>query len=329
VAPPGQLAAVDATSPANAWAVGDAGGQTLAERWEGAEWKTVATAAPGDSSRLFGVTSLASDDAWAVGSWDQGTGHHGLAEHWDGQSWTQVPNTSRGDLNAIDSDPEGGIWTVGAGPFLARWTGTTFKPYSRPASIEEGELHGVKVVGRRDAWAVGARETESGGVHDIALILRWNGRVWGLVTNPEIPGDAHELWAVDATGSNDVWAVGSQETDDGPRALILHSDGTRWTVIPAPNPGPAGDELFGVTATAPNDAWAVGAYDDGTTEHPLSMHWDGTSWKLVRADDAPGSPAADAFNAVSASGQHDLWAVGLQGPDDASLQPLMERAACQ
>src|ERR1041384_1184996 len=120
----GELSAVHVSSPTDAWVGGDAGGQALAERWDGAEWATVPAAAPGDASRLFGVTAVSSDDAWAVGSWDVGASDHGLIEHWDGQAWTQFPTTAVNDLNAVDSSPTGGVWAVGVGPYLARWTGT-------------------------------------------------------------------------------------------------------------------------------------------------------------------------------------------------------------
>src|SRR2546427_8626105 len=107
VAIPGELAAVDVSSPTDAWAVGDAGGVTLAERWDRGAWATVPAATPGDASRLLGVTALSADDAWAVGSWDQGAEDHGLIEHWNGQAWTQVPTTAVADLNAVDSSPTG------------------------------------------------------------------------------------------------------------------------------------------------------------------------------------------------------------------------------
>src|SRR5947207_5093252 len=99
---PGELSALHVASPTDAWAVGDAGGEALAERWDGLEWHTGVAVTPGDASRLFGVTASTADDAWAVGSWDQGPNHHGLIEHWDGQAWNQVPTTALADLNAVD-----------------------------------------------------------------------------------------------------------------------------------------------------------------------------------------------------------------------------------
>ena len=99
---PGELAAVRAVGPNAAWAVGDAGGLTLAERWNGVSWTAVPTPAPGDSSTLFGLTAFAADDAWAVGAFDQGTAHHSLIEHWNGHTWSRSFTEGRVDLNGVD-----------------------------------------------------------------------------------------------------------------------------------------------------------------------------------------------------------------------------------
>jgi hypothetical protein len=71
----------------------------------------------------------------------------------------------------------------------------------------------------------------------------------------------------------------------------------------------------------------VGGRNDGSAEHPLVEHWDGVSWKVVAAEDAPGSPAADALLALAGTSYRDMWAVGLQGPADDQLQPLVEYPA--
>ena len=60
---PGELSALHVASPTDAWAVGDAGGEALAERWDGLEWHTGVAVTPGDASRLFGVTASTADDA--------------------------------------------------------------------------------------------------------------------------------------------------------------------------------------------------------------------------------------------------------------------------
>lgn len=324
VTPPGELSAVAALSPSDVWAVGDAGGKALAMRYDGVSWAEVPVFAPGDSSTLLGISAVSSSDVWAVGAADRGASHIGLVEHWDGSSWTRVPITAPGDLNDVDfSSPTNG-WAVGGGPFLARWDGVSWSATPSPP-IEGGEAHQVVALSPTDVWAAGAREVESGGEHDETMLLHWDGAVWSLSDNP-VDSRQQEVWAIDAVSPTDIWAVGEQERLDGRQhVLTLHYDGRSWTEIPARNPGTAGQELVGVVAIASNDVWAVGTYDDGVAEHPMAQHWDGTRWRLVRAEDAPGSPAADSLLAVDASSRTNVWAVGLAGPSDAELQPLVER----
>lgn len=325
VAQPGVLSAVAAISPTDVWAVGDAGGQALAEHWNGSQWTVVPTFAPGDSSSLLGIDALAPNDVWAVGGAERGGRPGGLIEHWDGSSWTRVPSTAPGELNDIDfSSPNDG-WAVGAGPYLARWDGSEWAPTPAPP-IEGGEAQQVVAFAPNDVWAVGAREVEGGGgEHDETMLLHWDGNVWTLQGNPATTY-AQGIWAVDALSPSDIWAVGEQETANGQRVLTLHYDGSTWSVVPARNPGTAGQELVGVVAIAANDVWAVGTYNDGTAEHPMAQHWNGTRWRLVPVEDAPGSPALDSLLAVDASSRGDVWAVGLGGASDAELQPLVERA---
>ncbi len=85
---------VSAGSADDVWAVGytgqcgHGGGKctTVAMHWNGSTWTVAST--PDPSSRylnaLLGVTVIAGDDVWAVGSTDFGST---LIEHWDGSHW--------------------------------------------------------------------------------------------------------------------------------------------------------------------------------------------------------------------------------------------------
>ena len=64
---PGLLAAVAALSPADVWAVGEAGGEALVEHWDGSAWATLPAPSPGDSASLLGISALAPDDVWTAG----------------------------------------------------------------------------------------------------------------------------------------------------------------------------------------------------------------------------------------------------------------------
>jgi hypothetical protein len=108
---------------------------------------------------------------------------------------------------------------------------------------------------------------------------------WEVVPNPS----PAQLFGVDATGSNDVWAAGNSN--------IEHWNGSSWSV-----------SLFhygifsSVTAVSAHDAWAV-----GTGGGPLAFHWDGATWTEV---DPPGQGS---FGDVDAVSSNDVWAVGSGG----------------
>src|SRR5207247_6321781 len=73
---------VVAISATDAWAVGVGTlGEALTYHWDGAVWTSVANPSGG---QLFGVTSSASTDVWAVGV--SGYPYQGLALHWNGSA---------------------------------------------------------------------------------------------------------------------------------------------------------------------------------------------------------------------------------------------------
>ena len=128
-----------------------------------------------------------------------------------------------------------------------------------------------------------------------------------------------------SAGPSDVWAVGYAAGVGGLQeaALIEHWNGSVWAVVdPSPNPGAQWNELDGVVALSATDAWAVGYSKGGFgPAHVLVEHWNGVEWNLVEAPN-PGT-GWNQLAAVSASGPHDVWAVGWQ-QGQASMQPLIE-----
>src|SRR5437868_6734376 len=89
--PHGQLHAVTATSPRNAWAVGTLGGKhTLVEHWNGSSWRVQASPNESTYNYLYGVSATAASNAWAVGYSQNSVGcgscSRTLIEHWNGSS---------------------------------------------------------------------------------------------------------------------------------------------------------------------------------------------------------------------------------------------------
>jgi hypothetical protein len=138
------------TAKANCWAVGDSGNlngkkqfqHNEALRWNGKHWATVKTPNPDKmSDELFGVTCVAAQDCWAVGTFGN---HPGLNEamHWNGTKWSLVHAVNGGG------------------------TGKTTR----------NDLASVRCTSHSNCWAVGYSQTD--GRPDANQILQWNGTNW-------------------------------------------------------------------------------------------------------------------------------------------------------
>jgi hypothetical protein len=115
-----QLSSVEAISPTNVWAVGDAvnvadpsGAASLIEHWNGTAWSIVSSPSPGTGGALNGVTASSATDVWAVGSYTP-TGSstaQTLTLNWNGTAWSTVasPNASTGAsiLTSVSTTPGG------------------------------------------------------------------------------------------------------------------------------------------------------------------------------------------------------------------------------
>ena len=172
-------------------------------------------------------------------------------------------------------------------------------------------MSGIAAISDDDVWGVGFFQDVRATDHTLAE--HWDGAAWSVVPSPDA-GQASQLIAAAAVATNDVWAVGVEETrnDAQQRTLTEHWDGTSWIVVPSPNPPTAGSftELTAVTAIASDDVWAAGWSENeaqGTTD-PLFEHWDGSSWAIV-----PGGATTARFLflwGISAASADDIWAVG-------------------
>jgi hypothetical protein len=114
---------VGATSASNAWAVGEVTAgtseQTLVLHWNGAAWKQVASPDPGGPANdnvLDGVAATSTNNAWAVGTYENGTRQSAIILHWNGRKWAHVatpnPGTSNG-LFGVAATSASNAWAVG------------------------------------------------------------------------------------------------------------------------------------------------------------------------------------------------------------------------
>jgi len=238
------LTGVADISPTDAWAVGQVNvglaqpGQVI-EHWDGTQWSVFQgpTFAPDAEPLLNGVTAVAANDIWAVGS----LLNHDLSvlnflfEHWDGRSWTATTIES-GDafLMAVSADAANDAWAVGfAGPendtsrtLVMHWDGTSWKTVASPSvGIGANQLNGVLALGPDDVWAVGfstATATPPPGQDEVpskTLIEHYDGTSWSVVTSPNVGPNtqyqSNKLQGRAAVSSTDIFAFGSYPAANG------------------------------------------------------------------------------------------------------------------
>ncbi len=240
-------------------------------------WRVMTSPAPGQAS-LNAVSATSAKDAWAVGSYDLGSGARTLIEHWNGSAWKV----------ARSPDPAG-------------------------HATETDSLEGVVALSKNNAWAFGSYEKTTTDFR--TLIVHWNGSSWSVVKSPDAGPGENVLGAAAAVSPKDIWAVGYQRLDDGVRkTLTEHWNGRSWIIAPSPRPGSASAEslLFGAAASA-GRVWAVGTADTASFGRTLAIAWAGGHWSTA-ATVSPGQ--GDRFlQAVAAPSKGYALAVGsyLQG----------------
>jgi hypothetical protein len=326
---PGALHAISAFSPTDIWAVGSyytatpsgSAEQTLTLHWNGSNWAVVPSPnASTFNNILTGVTVVAPNDAWAVGSYNTPLGVvFTLVMHWNGTQWSLVthPDPAHNGsqvLHDVTARAANDVWAVGewdAGitqVLIEHWNGSAWDIVE---ADQVGVLYGVSVVSAANVWAVGTR-------YGVTLVLRWNGTSWAVVPSPNGSPDGNLLIDATVTTANDIWAVGYQYTNGQPtQTLAEHWDGTAWTIVLGPLVDPTGAVLQAVDAVASNDIWAVGSHGN---QQPLVEHWDGQGWQAVPAEN--GGSTLSQLGAVAALGSADVWAVGWLWNN--GLQPLVE-----
>lgn len=163
-----QLAAVDATGQADAWAVGSATSDIqnapllpLALRWTGTGW--VSTTLPAAAGTvLTGVDARTPSDVWTVGSSANADGTQPYVAHFDGVAWRRVATptlTGGGELTDVVALSPSTVVAVGrsnGAPLVLRWDGTSWTRQATPGSANPF-LTGAAPSGPHAVWAVGYR----------------------------------------------------------------------------------------------------------------------------------------------------------------------------
>src|SRR5262249_18094481 len=280
------LNGVRAESPTDIWAVGESapgislatgGARPLILHWDGHTWARVASPSPGTGAVLNAVRTVSATDAWAVGSFGDGTTGRPLILRWNVRKWAQVtsphPGTD-GALSRMAATTASNAWAVGAffngtadRSLILHWNGQKWAQVASPnpsGPTRHTFLNGIaadSVSGK--AWAAGFYNN---GTTDKTLILAWNGKKWAQQATPS-PGSS-VLESAATTGAGNTWAVGVYASGTARASLTLHWAGPRWAQVASPNPG-SGNFLNAVAASSAGNAWAVGQFasNDGTDQN--------------------------------------------------------------
>jgi hypothetical protein len=261
-----------------AWAVGyfvnaNYKQRTLIQHYDGSDWTVVSSPNPGDRQNiLYGVAALSRKDVWAVGGTQDANGlWHALAEHWDGDEWTVVP-------------------TVDAGS-----TGNLFYAVSATSSTSvfaTGQLAGASFPNG-------------------ALLERWDGSRWSVVSSPTDPGGTDMSLGVTADGSM-VSLVGDRESSTAPyTTFVAAGNGSGVSLVGTPNVTSGENDLFGAATAPGGSTWAVGWYIDPSSGNHQTLVEQGVAglWTVVPSPSP--STGDNGLASVAAIPGGGLWAVGV------------------
>src|SRR6185437_13740198 len=97
------LTSISARSASDIWAVGSTddgtGVQTVILHWTGSSWHRKLSPNPAGaagSNVPSGVTATSAGNAWAVGTFSNGTVGRTLILHWNGRTWARVASPNPG-----------------------------------------------------------------------------------------------------------------------------------------------------------------------------------------------------------------------------------------
>jgi hypothetical protein len=289
---------VDASTPPNPTTV-----TIIAQHWDGAAWTNVAMTQPaGNYGYLFGVTAIATNNVWAVGTYyNFGIGgYQTLVEHWDGVSWLQTPSSN---TNTADN-----------------------------------ELIDVSAFSSTDVWAVGEQSPALGVPPFFSLAQHWDGAAWTTLTTPNLGpgGSSNDILGVNALEAGHAVGVGFGNYIGGssPRMGVAWDlrTGSPSAASFESGPGTGDNALLGV-ARGGAGVWAVG-YSRPTTaiNSPrqtmvFPATWNATShtltWSPIGVSDSP-SGIDNALIGVTAISPYAFWAVGYDVSGASVAQTLTE-----
>jgi len=270
-----RLRSIWGTSSKDVFAVGDVvdgDSWTAIVHWDGLEWKPMevlygstskypTSKVPPSSPSLRQIWGSASNDVWALGSYD--------VLHWNGMAWSitlrteEFPDST--ELQSLSGSRSDGVYVVAAQDVspsghqttILKWNGTAWaKHYPTIPWTQTSPVPKLWQSGPDDVYLTLSSPAVPGSV------LHWAGAQWHTLKIGDAASAITSIWG---TGPSDLYALSEQGA--------YHWDGTQWTSVPD---APGGYLIKGNSA---DDIFVVGKSSDdkGST----ITHWDGRYWSVI------------------------------------------------
>jgi len=266
--------------------------RTLAERWNGTQWRIEPTPNPAGSSTtmLNGITCSSRRACTAVGSAVAGKITVPLVERWNGSRWSIVktphpPGAIGSDLQGVSCPASNECIAVGGESisstvslgFAERWNGSRWTLAGEFRVGAHAFLLSVSCSSATRCTAVGGHVVNT---TFLPLAERWASGVWRRQATP----GKGALLSVSCPAISDCTAVGSQTNQPNQPTLAMQWNGSRWKTQSAPEPPHSTNALLkGVSCTAVTSCEAVGSAlqsTDVTVTVTIADLWNGKSWTL-------------------------------------------------
>jgi hypothetical protein len=206
----GGVAALSASSPRNAWAVGTvidaATNKSVALHWNGKAWSATPLPATAGDDGLLSVSTSGPNNAWAVSP-------ESALFHWDGKAWTAAGTApARVQLLGVATSSATSAYAVGYrllahsryGAVIMRFNGTTWLIATLASGARNTQLSSVAAHGT-SAWAIGTRTTAQG--VELPAFVHSSGGAWKA---QQAPGRTVTVSAVAAESAKRVYVAGYQ-----------------------------------------------------------------------------------------------------------------------
>jgi hypothetical protein len=283
------------------------------EQFDGTSWTVAPPPVGGSYSALAAVGCVGGTVCFAVGSASSSTTGtlSTLAERWNGAAWVTTPSPSPAG-GAVLADVGCGTTTscIAVGytadrtkAVIERWDGTrwTMTSYPVPPNTTVSSLTSVSCTSATFCMAVGTVTTFQTSHVTTALIERWNGSTWSLVTPAATSGTTSGLLnSVSCTSTAFCLAV------DIEGHLAERWNGTSWIQVTSPDVVGNSIGLAEVSCVSGTMCFVVGQ-GSVDTNNAVALRWNGSTWSLTPTASIPGPGA---FRGVKCLSGTNCYAVG-------------------